>query len=154
PWRGAGLVAPAAPQIDHHLAVDVDGERGTEVFPRLELGGEQLAQGVEAGTARAAQRRRAIVHEAPVQKSRRKRTPLGRGGLQLTVLLPNDTVQQPAHAGQTAKCEKTQSPGRSAEAAGSASAAPAALPGTPGAAPASSRNVNITASAGASVLPA
>ena len=52
-----------------------------EVFPRLELGGEQLAQGVEAGAARAAQRRRVIVHEAPVQKSRRKPTPLWRGGL-------------------------------------------------------------------------
>jgi hypothetical protein len=45
--HGAGLVGPAAPQIDHHLAVYVEGERGAEVFPRLELGGEQLAQGVE-----------------------------------------------------------------------------------------------------------
>src|SRR5262249_6645308 len=34
PRRGARLVGPAAPQIDHHLAVDVEGERGAEVFPR------------------------------------------------------------------------------------------------------------------------
>ena len=71
PRHGAGLVGPAAPQIDHHLAVDVDGERGAEVFARLELGGEQLAQGVESGAARAAQRRRVIAHEASVQKSPR-----------------------------------------------------------------------------------
>jgi hypothetical protein len=37
-----------------------------------------------------------IVHEAPDQKSRRKRkpTPLWRGGLSLTLLLPNDIAQQ------------------------------------------------------------
>jgi hypothetical protein len=35
------------------------------------------------------QRRRVIVHEASVHKSRRKPTPLWRGGLSLTVLLPN-----------------------------------------------------------------
>src|SRR5262249_16220626 len=61
----------------------VEGERGAEVFPRLELGGEQLAQGIEAGAARAAQRCRVIVHEAPVQKSRRKPTPLWRGPITL-----------------------------------------------------------------------
>jgi hypothetical protein len=38
-------------------------------------------QRLEAGAARAAQRCRMIVHEAPVQKSRRKPTPLWRGGL-------------------------------------------------------------------------
>src|SRR5205814_3274540 len=70
-----------APQIDHHLAVDVDGERGAEVFPRLELGGEQLAQGVEAGAARAAQRRRVIAHEASVQQAQLKLTPMWHGQL-------------------------------------------------------------------------
>src|SRR5258707_10169886 len=44
PRHGARLVGPAALQIDHHLAVDVDGEQGAEVFTRLELGCEQLAQ--------------------------------------------------------------------------------------------------------------
>jgi hypothetical protein len=67
PRHGAGLVGPAAPLIDHPLAVDVEGDRGAEVFPLLELGGEQLAQGVEAGAARAAQRCRVNVHEVPVQ---------------------------------------------------------------------------------------
>ncbi len=81
PRHGAGLVGPAAPQVDHHLAVDVDGERGAEVFPRLELGCEQLAQGFESGAARAAQRRRVIAHEASVQKWQIKPTPMGRGGL-------------------------------------------------------------------------
>jgi hypothetical protein len=44
---------------------------------------------VEAGAARAAQRRRVIGHEVPVPKSRRKPTPQWRGGLSLTVLRPN-----------------------------------------------------------------
>src|SRR5436305_4932211 len=79
PRHGAGLVGPAAPQVDRHLAVDVDGERGAEVFPRRELGREQLAQGVEAGAARAAQRRRVFAHEAPVQESPLKPTPTWRG---------------------------------------------------------------------------
>lgn len=80
PRRGALLVGPAAPQINHHLAVDVEGERGTEVFARLELGSEQLAQRLEAGTARATQKRRVIVHEAPVLKLRRSRRRCGAAG--------------------------------------------------------------------------
>ena len=39
----------------------------TPIILRLEFGGEQLAQGVEAGAARSAQRRRVIAHEASVQ---------------------------------------------------------------------------------------
>jgi hypothetical protein len=48
---------------------------------RLEFGFEQLAQGVESGAARAAQRCRVIAHEASVQKSRLKPTPVWRCGL-------------------------------------------------------------------------
>jgi hypothetical protein len=50
-------------------------------LPRRELGGEQLAQGVEAGAARAAQRRRVIAHEASVQQSQLKLTPMWHGQL-------------------------------------------------------------------------
>ena len=68
PRHGAGLVGPAAPQVDDHLAVDVDGERGAEVPTRLQLGCEQLAQGVESGAAGAAQRCRVIAHEASASR--------------------------------------------------------------------------------------
>src|SRR5262249_51925867 len=62
--------------------IPLESNPGPFVYPLFsELAGEQLAQGVEAGAARAAQRRRVIVHEAPFQKSRRKPTPLWRGGL-------------------------------------------------------------------------
>src|SRR5262249_14838114 len=94
--HGTGLVGPAAPQVDHHLAVDVDGERGAEVFSRLEFGCEQLAQGLESGAAGAAQRRRVIAHMVSVQKSQVKPTPMGRGGIDLTILLPNGGLACPA----------------------------------------------------------
>jgi hypothetical protein len=51
PWRGLGFVGPAAPQVDHRFAIDVDGERGAEVFARIELGIEQLTQGFELRNA-------------------------------------------------------------------------------------------------------
>ncbi|MGO9466446.1 MAG: hypothetical protein ACLQIB_47830 [Isosphaeraceae bacterium] len=72
---------PEAVPGSRHLAVDVEGERGAEVFPRLELGGEQVAQGVEAGATRAAQRRRVIAHEASVQQSQLELTPMWDGQL-------------------------------------------------------------------------
>jgi len=31
------------PEVDHHLAIDLDGEQGAEVFARRELGREQFA---------------------------------------------------------------------------------------------------------------
>jgi hypothetical protein len=50
-------------------------------FIRLELGGKQLAQGVESRAARAAQRRRVIAHEASIQQSQLKLTPMWHGQL-------------------------------------------------------------------------
>lgn len=50
------------------FTVDVDRERCTEVFTRLEFGGEQVAQRVESSAACAAQRRRVIAHESFVPK--------------------------------------------------------------------------------------
>jgi hypothetical protein len=50
---------------------------------------EQFAQGVEAAAAGAAQRRRVIAHEASVQQSLLKLTPMWYGQLQVTVLLSN-----------------------------------------------------------------
>lgn len=64
--------AQPPPQIDHHLAIDVDGERGAEVFPRLDHRSEQVSQGVEAVGACAAQQRLVITHEASIQQSQLK----------------------------------------------------------------------------------
>jgi hypothetical protein len=50
--------------------------KGAEVFARFELGGEQLAHGLESGAARAAQRRRMIAQKASVQQSPLKLTPM------------------------------------------------------------------------------
>src|SRR5207249_2946748 len=83
-YRATGASRSSSPRstsTSAARAVGVSVERGAQVYARLELGGEQLAQGVEADAARAAQRRRVIAHEASVQQSQLKLTPMWRGQL-------------------------------------------------------------------------
>ncbi|MEY4223499.1 MAG: hypothetical protein RIS33_433 [Actinomycetota bacterium] len=37
-------VDPAAPQVDHHLAVVNDGDRGADIGTRIDVGGQDVAQ--------------------------------------------------------------------------------------------------------------
>jgi hypothetical protein len=78
PEHRVGPVSRVAPQVDHHLAIDVDGGRALTSALHSSSAANRSRRG-ESGVLRDVRRRRVIAHQVSVQKSGMKPTPMWAG---------------------------------------------------------------------------